>query len=110
MNIYENIIILNAALTDEEIEAAIVKIKDVITNHGGEILKVDIWGRKKLAYELKKQKMGVYVLLCYKISPSAIKNLEGFYRIFDVVIKHMIIKLNAKQAGKLETVSPRSEK
>ncbi|MEW6214156.1 MAG: 30S ribosomal protein S6 [Nitrospirota bacterium] len=103
MNIYENIVILNATLTDEEIETAIVKIKDIITNHGGEILKVNIWGKKKLAYEIKKQKKGVYVLLCYKTPPSTIKKLEEFYRVFDTVIKYMIIKLSAKQARDLET-------
>jgi len=102
MNIYENIVILNAALTDEEIGAAIIKIKDIITNHGGEMLKVDIWGKKKFAYEIKKQKKGVYVLLCYKTPPSTIKKIEEFYRVFDTVIKYMIIKLSAKQADGLE--------
>ena len=56
MNIYENIVILNASLSDEEIETASGKIKDLIANSGGEILKTDVWGRRKLAYEIKKQK------------------------------------------------------
>lgn len=49
MNIYENIVILNATPTDEELELSTTKIKDLITNSGGEILKVDVWGRRKLA-------------------------------------------------------------
>ncbi|OGW73910.1 MAG: 30S ribosomal protein S6, partial [Nitrospirae bacterium RIFOXYC2_FULL_44_7] len=69
MNIYENIVILNASLSDEEIETASGKIKDLITNSGGEILKTDVWGRRKLAYEIKKQKKGFYLLLVFK-SPS----------------------------------------
>ncbi|HAM53260.1 MAG TPA: 30S ribosomal protein S6, partial [Nitrospiraceae bacterium] len=52
MNTYENIVILNASLSDEEIETTTGKIKDLITNSGGEILKADAWGRKKLAYEV----------------------------------------------------------
>jgi small subunit ribosomal protein S6 len=109
MNVYENIVILNAALNDEEVEAAIIKIKDIITNHGGEILKVNIWGKRKLAYEIKKQKKGVYILLCYKTSPATIKKLMEFYKVFDTVIKYMIIKLGSKQAHELEKVETISE-
>ncbi len=44
MNIYENVVIINAALPDEEINAALTRIKDLIVNAGGEILKTDSWG------------------------------------------------------------------
>jgi small subunit ribosomal protein S6 len=108
MDIYENIVILNSALSDEEAEGAISKIKDLITNNGGEVLKVDIWGRRKLAYEIKKQKKGLYVLFIYKTPAPTIKKLEEFYKVFDAVIKYMIIRLESKQVHaieKLETVS-----
>lgn len=106
MNIYENIIILNASLTDEEIEAAAAKIKALITNSGGEILKADNWGRKKLAYEIKKHKKGFYLLLIYKVAPSVIKKLEDYYKVFDPVIKFMVIKLDKKA---FEVVMPKPE-
>lgn len=106
MNIYENIIILNASLTDEEIEAAAAKIKALITNSGGEILKADSWGRKKLAYEIKKHKKGFYLLLIYKVAPSVIKKLEDYYKVFDPVIKFMVIKLDKKA---FEVVMPKPE-
>ena len=109
MNIYENIVILNASLPDEEIDAAISKIKDVITDNGGEIVTVNNWGRRKLAYDINKQKKGFYVLFAYKMLPSTIRRLEDFYRVFDAVIKHMIIKLNAKQAKYLDTIEPLPE-
>jgi len=98
MNIYENIVILNASLSDEEIETASGKIKDLITNSGGEILKTDVWGRRKLAYEIKKQKKGFYLLLVFKSPSAAIKKLEGYYKVFDPVVKYMVIKLEKKQA------------
>jgi small subunit ribosomal protein S6 len=104
MNLYENIVILNAALADEEAEATIIKIKELIADQGGEVLKVDIWGRKKLAYEIKKQKKGLYVLLFYKTPPATIKKLEEFYKVFDTVLKYLILKLNAKQVRGLEKV------
>jgi len=101
MNIYENIVILNASLPDEEVETAISKIKEIITGNGGEIVKVDIWGRRKLAYEIKRQNKGLYVLFMYKTSPLTIKKLEEFFKVFDAVIKYMVIKLGAKQVKHL---------
>jgi small subunit ribosomal protein S6 len=103
MNTYENIVILNAALPDEEINTTISKIKDIIVNAGGEVLKVDQWGRKKLAYEIGKQAKGFYVLLIYKTPPETIKKLEELYKVFDPVIKFMVIKLGPKQIKHLES-------
>jgi small subunit ribosomal protein S6 len=106
MNIYENIVILNASPTDEEIEASTKKIKDLITNSGGEILKVDVWGRKKLANEIKKQKKGFYVLFVFKSPSPLIRKLEDYYKVFDPVIKYMVIKLEKKQRDHvLDTLS-----
>lgn len=101
MNIYENIIILNASPVDDEIEASLRKIKDLITNSGGEILKTDVWGRRKLANEIKKQKKGFYVLLAFRSAPSLIRKLEDYYKVFDPVIKYMVIKLEKKQSAHL---------
>lgn len=106
MNIYENIVIINAALSDEEIEAANEKIKDLISKSGGEILKVETWGRKKLAYEIKKQKKGFYTLLTFRAEPSFIKKLEDYYRVSDFVVKYMVIKMGKKEAAHfMETLS-----
>jgi len=104
MNIYESITILNASLTDEEIEAATDRIKDLITNSGGEILKADMWGRKRLAYEIKKHKKGYYILLVFKAAPSLIKKLEDLYKVFDPVIRYMVIKLDKRQAANIAAV------
>ena len=109
MNIYENIVIFNAAVTDEEADASIAKIKELIAGNGGEVLKIDIWGRKKLAYEIKKQKKGLYVLLFYKTPPATLKKLEEFYKVLDAVLKFMIIKLGPKQIGDLEKLEAMSE-
>ncbi|MBI4690788.1 MAG: 30S ribosomal protein S6 [Nitrospirae bacterium] len=106
MNIYENIVILNASLPDEEIEAASKKIKDLIVNSGGEILKADTWGKRKLAFEIRKQKKGFYLLLIFKAPSAAIKKLEDYYKVFDPVIKYMVLRPGKKQAGTiLQTIS-----
>ncbi len=101
MNIYENIVILNASPSDEEIEVSLKKIRDLIANAGGEILKVDVWGRRKLANEIKKQKKGFYVLLAFRSAPSLIRKLEDYYKVFDPVIKYMVVRLEKKQIAHL---------
>ena len=109
MNIYESIVILNAALSDEEAEAAITRVKDLIAAQGGEVLKIDIWGRRKLAYEIKKHKKGFYVLLYCKTPPATIKKMEDFYKVFDAVIKYMVIKLGKKQVRSFEKAEAAQE-
>ena len=102
MNIYENVVILNASLPDEEINTSVAKITDLITNTGGEVLKTDLWGRRKLAYEIKKQQKGFYVLFVFKTPALTIKKLEELYKVYDPVIKYMVIKLGPKQIKALE--------
>jgi len=109
VNIYENIIIMNAAISDEEAEAAVTKIKDLVTGQGGEVLKVDVWGRRKLAYEIKKQKKGLYVLLIFKAPSATVKKLEDFYKVSDTVLKYMVVKLEKKQVQELEKSEPVAE-
>ena len=102
MNYYENIVILDDTLSEEDLRAAIEKIKGVMQDAEGQIVKTDEWGIRKLAYELNKHKRGFYVLYCLKAPASAIQKLEEFYKIFDPALKHMVIKLEKKQIRALE--------
>ena len=102
MNIYENVVIFNASLPDEEINGSVSKIKDIIINAGGEILVAEMWGRRKLSYDIKKQNKGFYALFIFKAPPATVKKLEEFYKVFDPVIKYMVIKLDPKQVKHLE--------
>ncbi len=97
MNYYENIIILNPALETRAIEEAVDQVKSIISNKGGEILKSENLGQKKLAYDLKKQKKGAYILLLFKAPPAVIAELERFYKVFDPLLKFLVIKLKKKQ-------------
>lgn len=101
MNIYENIVILNPSLNDEELKAAIAKITDIITNAKGEVLKADNWGRRKLAYEINKQKMGVYVMFLFKAPSSTIKQIEDYFKVYDPVVKYMVVRLGKKEIAAL---------
>lgn len=101
MNIYENVVILKPSLNEEELKSAADKISGIIKNSGGEILKIDNWGKRKLAYEVNKQKMGVYLLFLFKSPSTIIKKIEDYFKVFEPVVKFMVIKLGKKQIAAL---------
>lgn len=97
MNFYENIIILEPNLDDKAIAEAVERVKNVLIKKGGEVMRSENWGQRKLAYEIKKHEKGTYILLLFKASPSAIIELERFYKIFEPLLKFLVIKLRKKQ-------------
>lgn len=108
---YESVVLINAALEDEQIEATISRILEVITTNGGEIVEVDKWGRKRLAYPIKKAKSGYYLVLRFKAPTQLITTLERNYRLDENIIRYITIALDkfaleaiAKQKESLKTV------
>ena len=93
MNYYEKVMIIDPNLDDSAVDEAVGKVKDIILKEGGEILKTDNWGRRKLAYELNKRKQGNYVLILFKSPPTTIGKLEKHCKLFETIIKFMIVKL-----------------
>lgn len=93
MPIYESIFIINPNNSDEETNFVIKKMQDVVTKQGGEILKFEDWGKKKLAYEVRKHKRGHYVFFQIKGGPTAVQELERNLKLTDAVIKYLTVKL-----------------
>jgi len=97
MNLYEKIVILNPEIEDKAVEETVEKVKDKITKQGGEILKFENWGTRKLAYELNKHDKGIYILLLFKAPASTILELERLCKVTDTIIKFMVVKLQRKK-------------
>ena len=91
MNKYESVIIINPNLDEEATKSVITKFSDLI-NTDGKVEKVEELGKKKLAYEVKKNTEGYYTVYYFEANPSLIAELERNYRITDEVIKFMTIK------------------
>lgn len=91
MNQYESVIIINPAVEEEGMKNLIKKFTDLI-NTEGKVEKVDELGKRKLAYEVKKNKEGYYVVFNFEAKPTLIAELERNYRITDDVIKFIVIK------------------
>ena len=91
MNKYESVIIINPNVEEQTIKTLIAKFTDLI-NSDGKLEKVDELGKKRLAYEIKKQKEGYYVVFYFEANPTLIAELERVYRITDEVMKFIVVK------------------
>ncbi len=91
---YESVTIINAALEDDQVETTIARMQEVITTHGGEIIEVDKWGRKRLAYPIKKAKSGYYAVYRFNASTDLIAILERNYRLDENIIRYLTIALD----------------
>jgi len=106
MNYYEDIVIIDSNLDDTAVEETIQRIKDVIVKQGGEIIKSENWGRRKLAYELNKHQKGNYVYLLFKTPSATITELENLSKVLDPIIKFMVVKLTKKKQIEAATAAP----
>ena len=91
MNKYESVVIINPNLEAEGIKALIAKISDLI-NSNGTVSSVEELGKRKLAYEIKKQQEGIYEVINFESKPEAIAELERIYRITDEILKFITIR------------------
>lgn len=91
MNTYEAVIILTTKASEEELENFKKEMTELISSNG-EIVGVDDWNTKKLAYEIKHEQEGHYYLYNFNSNPEFISELERLLRINDKVLKHMVIK------------------
>ncbi len=93
MNKYEAVLILRANAAEEETVAFGEKMKELISANG-ELTNVEEWGKKTLAYEIKKQTEGYYILFTFEAKSEFIAELERVLKLDEIVLKDMIIKLN----------------
>ena len=90
---YETIFILKPDVTNEVIGATNSKIRGVLETGGGTLLKIENWGRRKLAYEVKKQLKGIYIFFRYLGNPGLVEEIERNLRLTDSVIRHYSVKM-----------------
>ncbi len=106
MRPYETIFILDPDLEETQTQSAIEKAKGIITQNNGEILKVEDWGKRKLAYQVKKKAKGHYILVHFKGSSTLVSELERNFRVMDTVIKFQSVRLDESRAPSSEAPIP----
>ena len=109
MKTYETIVVIDAHQSDETIDSLINKIKKMITDNGGNIIDVNRWGKRRLAYEIKKKQHGYYVYFLYEIDKGEFpKVLEHNFRISEKMLRYLTLRLD-KKAIKLKVKKKNEE-
>ncbi|MBN1885178.1 MAG: 30S ribosomal protein S6 [Candidatus Krumholzibacteriota bacterium] len=91
MRTYECVYILDASLDDSTIKEKSKRFGEIIASRGGEVTGVDPWGKRKLAYPIKKRHEGTYTLLRFTGDNDILAELNRVFRFDDAVLRHMII-------------------
>ncbi len=90
---YEMMYILRPDLSEEQVGNAVSKYRDFLKEYGAEDIQIKIWGKRRLAYEIKRLLDGIYVQMNYKAGGEQVAPLERAMRLSDEVIRYLTIKL-----------------
>ena len=101
MNQYEIAVLYHPDL-EVDLSKAEEKVTKIITSNGGKVIATDNWGKRKLAYTIKKQEHAIYVFYTVEIPGEAIKKLETILNITDEVIRYLISRPDLKAFAKAE--------
>jgi small subunit ribosomal protein S6 len=89
---YELVVVLSPELTDDSLTAGIDRVQQAVSSRGGEIVDVNNWGRRRLAYPIKRHLEGTYFVTQLKMEPGQVVELENNLRISEDVLRHLIVR------------------
>ncbi len=108
---YETVFIADSAYTDEEIDELVKGYEQVITSAKGKMIKVEKWGKRRLAYPIRRSEEGFYVLMTIECPPSLVKELDRRYRMNDRILRHIVVRVESEaQLGPSPMMKPRPER
>jgi len=90
---YESVLILKPDIDEPRADGALEKIGEFIKSNGGACLKIEKWGKKRLAYRIRKNRFGIYLNIYHTLDSAKVAALESKYRLFDLIIKFMVLRL-----------------
>jgi small subunit ribosomal protein S6 len=112
MNQYETVFILTPVLSDEQMKEAVEKFVGILKKEGAEIINVENWGLKKLAYPIQKKSTGFYQLVEFKGEPTIVSKLEVNFRRDERVIRFLTFRMDkyaAEYAEKRRSLKAKKE-
>jgi small subunit ribosomal protein S6 len=99
VKLYENIVIVAADCSAEEQEEVLKRVQGSLERFGAEIVRVDDWGVRKLAYPIKGRDKGHYFFYLINMEQGAVVGLDKFYRTMDLILRHMFVVADEKSKG-----------
>jgi small subunit ribosomal protein S6 len=100
MRPYEVMVILEASLEESQVQAIVNRSTELLQSGGGVVNRVDKWGKRRFAYELKKRTEGYYVLLDVSADPAPMAELDRVLGLADEVLRHKIVRIPEHVKGR----------
>src|SRR5215510_15062426 len=94
---YELVYVVSPEASDEQVADLHTQVEGIVQRLGGQIEKTDNWGRRKLAYPIGRHKEGTYVLELINGSGELMKEIDRRLKVFDVVIRHLVVRIDEEQ-------------
>ena len=108
---YETVFIADSTYTDEEIDELVKGYEQVIASAKGKMIKVEKWGKRRLAYPIRRSEEGFYVLMTIECPPSLVKELDRRYRMNDRILPHLVVRVESEAPlGPSPMIKPRPER
>ncbi|MCE9573591.1 MAG: 30S ribosomal protein S6 [Deltaproteobacteria bacterium] len=91
---YETIYVLRPNTTNDQVAEVNTKVKTIIESMGGKVIKVDNWGKRRLAYEVAKERKGIYLYWLFLATPGVVEEAERNLRMLDNVIRYLSVRVD----------------
>ena len=108
MKEYELTVLIHPDL-EADLETPLTKVRDIIKNAGGTIVREDNWGKKKLAYGINREDFAVYVYMDLELPADAPLKISNTYNITDEVLRYLLVKVDVKARAALAEQAQRAE-
>ena len=95
MRAYEVMVILDPSLEERTIEPSLDKYLNVIRKDGGSVESVDVWGRRRMAYEIQKNQEGIYAVITLNAQPDSVKELDRQLTLNESVLRTKVLRPDA---------------
>lgn len=92
MRKYETMYVVRTGAEEEKLDATMERFKAVIEEQGGTVDRIDRWGKRRLAYEIEKEREGHYVIMRFQAEAPAVKELDRLFKISGDVLRHIIVR------------------
>ena len=97
MRSYQSVLIVKSDLDEAQVDRVLEKITEFLSKNNGSILKAEKWGKKRLAYRINKSRFGYYLNIYHTCESLKVPALEAAYKLYDLILKFLVIKLTDKQ-------------
>jgi small subunit ribosomal protein S6 len=108
MKEYELTVLIHPDL-EADLETPLTKVRDIIKNAGGTIVREDNWGKKKLAYPIRREEFGVYIYMDVELPADAPLKISNIFNITDEVLRYLLVTVNEKARKALAAEQERAD-